>query len=139
GASRAAIETEVRRATSPNSTHAATIAYHIDNATIVNGSVYARNHKIFITKERPTNRQNISRYQRAALVSSEFGTRYFGHWLADDCIQYSLADQIGFLPLCLARPPTKVGIDQRSHQKQYEMYFGQDWTPVDRCRVDKLI
>ncbi len=65
------------------------------------------------------------------LASSYIGTKYFAHWLADDCTKYLLAEELS-VPLCLRRPAF-------AHQKKYETYFSQNWTPVDRARIDNLI
>src|SRR5262249_10362059 len=58
-------------------------------------------------------------------------TRFFGHWLLDDCTKYLLAEEIGN-PLCLRMPPY-------GHLQQYESYFGQDWRPTDRAYIDHLV
>ena len=67
------------------------------------------------------------------LASSYVGNKYFYHWLVDDCLQYLLAENIG-QPLCLRRR-----IYRENHQKQYEAFFNQDWTPIDRAWIDNLI
>src|SRR6266702_3582125 len=66
----------------------------------------------------------------AGLASTTVGTRYFGHWLRDDCIQYLLAKQVG-APICVSNPASE-------HKSKYAGYFGQDWTPTDRAFIDDL-
>ena len=59
------------------------------------------------------------------------GTQFFGHWLTDDCTQYSLAEDYG-TPLCLPRPTYR-------DQAAYEAYLQQNWTPTSSARVKNLI
>jgi hypothetical protein len=44
-----------------------------------------------------------------------------------------LAERYGH-PLCLRRPVYSLG-----HQTEYEGYFNQDWTPLDRARIEDLV
>jgi hypothetical protein len=128
-------EVEIAMATSQSARHAPTIAYHIKDAVLFDGSVYHGCLKYSIA-DRDLFRGLSSEQQGfrvAALASSIFGHRYFGHWLTDDCIQYLLAEKSG-QPVCVRR--STYGL---SHQGKYEDYFGQDWAPIDRARIDHLI
>jgi len=112
-------------------THAATIAYHIRDAVLFDGSIYAGNLRHFIADKAQFGGTGEPRHLKAAgLASTTVGTRYFGHWLRDDCIQYLLAQQAG-PPICVRNPVTE-------HKRKYAAYFGQDLTPTDRAFIDDL-
>lgn len=127
-------EMEIAASTSETATHAPTIAYHIKDAVLFDGSIYHGHLKHRVADKALFNAPNSKprHLKTAGLASSLYGNRYFGHWLADDCIQYLLAEENG-PPLCLRRPT------YRDHQQQYESYFNQDWTPIDRAWIDHLI
>lgn len=127
-------EREIAAATSTTATHAPTIAYHIKDAVLLDGTIYARGYKQFIA-DKSLFVSSVSEPRHltsSALASSYIGTKYFGHWLIDDCLTYRLAQQSS-TPLCLRSP------NPSWHQKQYEDYFDQDWTPTDRALIDHLI
>jgi hypothetical protein len=112
--------------------HAATIAYHIKDAVLFDGSVYAGNLRHFITDKALFGSGSEPRHLKAAgLASTTVGSRYFGHWLRDDCVQYLLAENIGS-PIC-------VKSNTYEHKAKYAAYLGQDWTPTDRAYVDDLV
>jgi uncharacterized protein YlbG (UPF0298 family) len=113
-------------------THAPTIAYHVKQAIITRGSVYAGNLRYFISNGASfSSTREIQHHRHAALATTAVGARYFGHWLRDDCVQFLLADQTG-APICMSSSDFK-------HKGQYADYFGQDWTPSDSVIVDDLI
>jgi len=114
-------------------THPATIAYHIKDAILFDGSIYAGRFKypvadISLFQSGSREPQDL---KEVALASSFLGTRYFGHWLAEDCTRYLLAKNAA-APLCLRT-------SAYAHQKQYQTWFKQDWTPVDRAQIKHLI
>ncbi|MEH2557273.1 uncharacterized protein YjhX (UPF0386 family) [Bradyrhizobium algeriense] len=113
-------------------THEATVAYHIKDAIIHNGSVYASNMR-YIVSDRALEHQfhTVQHFGSASLTSSAAGHTYFGHWLRDDCLKYLLAEQAG-APIC-------IGQKFSSHQKMYASYFGQDWTPTESAFIDDLV
>jgi len=125
-------EVEIAAVTSPESFHSATIAYHISDAALVDGSVYVGHHRHFVADKALF--ANVASEPRhltgAALASSFYGTKYFCHWLVDDCTRYLLAEASG-QPLCLRTP--------YSHRQQYQAYLKQDWTPTERARIDHLV
>ena len=128
-------EGQIAAATSPTATHASTIAYHIKNAVLFDGSIYAGRLKHFVADKSLFNSPTSGprHIKTVGLASSFMGTRFFAHWLIDDCIQYLLAEESG-QPLCLRGPTYREG-----HQQKYQNYFDQDWTPVDRAWIDHLI
>jgi hypothetical protein len=112
--------------------HAATIAYHIRNAVLLDGTLYSGKWKLPLREQSLDSERSATEYlERAALASTMFGTQYFGHWLKDDCLQYLLAEMHG--PLCVR--PQYIPYQQ----SQYESYLLQDWTPTGRARIDHLI
>ena len=70
-------------------------------------------------------------FQSAALASSLVGSKFFGHWLTDDCTQYLLAEQFS-RPLVLRTAGYK-------DLANYEAYLEQNWTPTDAASVDELV
>jgi hypothetical protein len=130
------IDWELFTATSEVLKPAPTIAHHIKDAILVDGSIYQGRFKSFIAARSFFNsfspHLEPKHFEIAGLASSHLGSRFFGHWLVDDCIQYRLAEQHG-QPLCLRGPV------QPEHQKTYGTYLHQNWTPIDRARIDHLI
>ena len=113
-------------------THAPTKAYHLKDAIIHRGSVYAKNMRWFLFD--PVNLSRTSgfrHFDRAALVSTEVGCRHFGHWLQDDCVQHLLASS--------NLPTIAVGEGLSLHQNSYASLFSQDWTLNNSAIVDHLV
>jgi hypothetical protein len=124
----AAIEETKRREV----VHAATIAYHIHDAVLVKGSIYSETWKYFLHDQGfGLSRAADVHIETAALTSTVLGIRHFGHWLKDDCVQYLLAERYG-QPLTVRHPLSP-------HESQYAEYFEENWYPIERARVDKLI
>ncbi len=129
-------ETEIAAAISTTVTHAPTIAYHIKDAVLFDGSIYAGRYRypfyplgdnsVFVSQTRTSYHMDTG-----ALASTYLGARYFFHWLADDCTRYLLAQEVA-RPVC-------TRTSAFSHQQKYQTYFGQDWTPIDRAHIDRLI
>ena len=126
-------EVEIAEAISTKVTHAPTVAYHIKDAVIFDGSIYVGyfRHPIADKSLYVSAAQEPHHINTGALASSYLGTKYFAHWLADDCTRYLLAEKAG-PPLCLRGRAF-------GHQQKYQAYFGQDWTPTDRARIDHLV
>ena len=113
-------------------TNAPTIAFHIKNAVLVDGSVYAGRMRHMIANKSVAANKSVSYVDTAAICSSAAGSTYFGHWLADDVLTYMLAERYG-KPICCA-PNSPFG-----HMPLYEEIFGQDWAATDRAHVGHLI
>src|SRR5215831_3630542 len=128
-------DSEIVAATSATIVHPPTIAYHIKDATLFDGVIYVDNFKQPIADKSIFAAPSKETYhlETGALASTYLGTKYFGHWLADDCTNYMLAEDIG-TPLCLRMPGSAF-----SHRQKYQTYFEQDWTPIDRARIDHLV
>ena len=127
-------EKEIAQATSTTLSHGATIAYHIKDATLVDGCIYAKNFKYLIASKSlyKSKIQRVMRIKTAVLASSYLGSRFFGHWLADDCSRHLLAQDMASTILCIRRP-------EYAHQHQYQQIFGQTWNSIDRAHIDDLI
>ena len=79
-------------------THAPTIAYHLNNAILFDGSIYA-GVAGFPFYPKGDKSLSVSMHvglvtARHALASTYLGTRFFGHWLVDDCTKYLLAEAV---------------------------------------------
>jgi hypothetical protein len=112
--------------------HAPTIAYHVRDAILYRGSVYARNMRYFIANAGSfQDNSHPQHYSHAALATTAVGHQFFGHWLRDDCLQYAIAAKYA-RPFC-------VQIELTPHMKQYAAYFDQDWTGTSHAIVDHLV
>jgi len=112
--------------------HAPTIAYHLKNAVLFDGSVYVGNYRHIIMQDLVDKMNPEPHYFReGAIASSWVGTKYFGQWLRDDCAQHLLADQLENV-ICLSTPVWP-------HKDFYARYFGQDWSSIDRAFVEHLV
>jgi Glycosyltransferase 61 len=125
----------IAEATSTVITYAPTIAYHIKDAILFDGSIYVRNFKYPLRSAADKSvfrltAAKLEHVENGALASTFLGTRFFHHWLTDDCPKYLLAAK-GVRQICAGR-------SAYAHQQQYGAYFGQDWTPLDRARIDEL-
>ena len=108
-------ETEVRAATSTAVTYAPTIAYHIKDAVLFDGSIYVGRFKHPIADKSlfSGNKAREPHYIKScALASTYLGTKYFGHWLLDDCTRYLLAEAAG-TPLCLRGPASAISSNMK--------------------------
>jgi hypothetical protein len=113
-------------------TNAPTIAFHIKNAVLLDGSIYAGRMRHVIGNKSAAASKEISYLDTGAICSSAAGSTYFGHWLADDALTYMLAERYG-KPVCCT-PNSFFG-----HMPLYAQIFGQDWTATDRAHVGHLI
>jgi hypothetical protein len=113
-----------------------TIAYHLKDAIVWDGSIYRGSFKAFITARSlfrdQDARQDVQRIELAGLASSHLASRYFGHWLVDDSLQYELAREFG-QPLCFPLPIYSA------HRDIYQARLQQTYSSVSRARVKELI
>ena len=126
---------QVAQAISTTVTYAPTIAYHIKDAVLFDGSVYAGRFRYPL---HPNADKSIfastmhapEHVGDGALASTFLGTRFFGHWLSEDCTKYLLAEGAARV-VCARRSPYQ-------HQQEYQSCLRQDWTGIDRARIDHL-
>src|SRR4029079_13778024 len=112
-------EKEIVEAVSTTVTYAPTIAYHIRDAVLFDGSIYVGRFKNPIADKslfRLASHKHNS-INSCALASTYLRTKFFGHWLLDDCTKYLLAKDTS-KPLCLRMPPY-------GHLQQYASYLDQ--------------
>ncbi|MDU1691897.1 MULTISPECIES: glycosyltransferase 61 family protein [Bradyrhizobium] len=108
-----------------------TIAYRIADAILVDGSVYRGSFKAFIAARSHFRSREVRHVDRAGLASSHLAGRYFGHWLADDSLQYELAQERGE-PLCFPLPIYS------EHRDFYAAQLRQTYSPTSRAVVRDL-
>jgi Glycosyltransferase 61 len=127
-------ELEIDQAIRRKVTHAATIGYHIRDAVIIDGRIYAKRLKypLRVTPSVASKRIPPVELKKGALASSLLGNKYFGHWLRDDCLTYMLSEERS-VPLCIE--PSFAG----PHLKNYQEYFDQEWSFTQRAYIDHLI
>lgn len=109
--------------------HRETRLFDIGSAVLLDGTIYKGGRKRKFRKIDPVQRETVQ-LDAACLISSFVGVKYFGHWLADDCLSYELGKQYA-PPLCVRTPPW-------SDKQFYADVFQQDWTPTDRARIGRL-
>ncbi len=112
--------------------HAPTIAYHIKDAVLVDGCIYAQRMKFVVGDKSVAEDNRFKQLGAAAICSSAVGNTYFGHWLTDDVLTYMLAERYS-KPICYSP------IFPKMHKSIYERLFQQDWTPTDRAHIEHLI
>jgi len=122
---------EVETATKLTGHHAPTIAYHLKEVAVIDGSVYAGTLRFFVGDFKALSSVEPADFDRAALVSTFYGVRYFGHWLRDDCTHWLLANEFSLPPLCF---PSPSGL----HVEGYKTLFDQVLAPTFRARVKHL-
>jgi hypothetical protein len=101
------MEFELARVRGGEVLHAATMAYELQDAAVVDGSVYAGGERLRLLDgafRMATLRRPEQEIDRAALACTYVGNRYFGHWIADDCTLHLLAREHG-QPVGAARAP----------------------------------
>jgi hypothetical protein len=122
---------EIESATRLDDVHAPTIAYHFKDVALLDGSVYCGRMRYFLGKLKAPDAVKPLEIDRAALVSSYYGVKYFGHWLRDDCTSHLLAEDLGIPSLCLPGPS---GV----HTAGYKSLFNQCWKPTFRASIGHL-
>lgn len=100
-----------------------THAHQIRDAFMIGGFVFGSKDWRFVASDQPHKAifDRIDDLDRVTLPNSRVGTRYFGHWLRDDCATMLMAKERD--PMRLARLPSWPDITS------YSRLFGQDWTP----------
>lgn len=126
---------EIEAASTNTARHAPTIAYHLKDAVLIDGSVYRGRLRHLVSQKRfGSVLRNEPRYvSRAGLASTALGNIYFGHWLADDCAQYLLAEKEGH---CLCLQPL---FPAQVHVQAYQRYFTQLSASEETAWIDHLV
>jgi len=116
--------------------HPATIAYHIKDAVLFDGSIYVGKYRYPLHPNSDNSMFKLTEHtsnhlDKGALASTYLGTKFFFHWLADDCTRYLLTNEAARV-VCARRSPYP-------HQQEYQTFFRQNWRPIDRAHIDNLI
>ena len=114
--------------------HAATVAYEIEGATIVGGSVYAGMGRLRLLPGRflpGALRPAEEELDQAALDCTYVGNRYFAHWIVDDCPLHLLAR--GYAP------PVGVARTEYPHEGGYLHLWGLQRRRVASVKVRRLM
>lgn len=112
-----ALEVELERVRGGRVRHASTLAYVLRDVTWSSGHVYSRRCHHRATNTGPPLRSDgvVETFDRAAVASTYYGGRHFGHWLTDDVPLVMVAQPIAE-PIVPLRPWT-------AHQREYLQLF----------------
>ncbi|WP_226951163.1 glycosyltransferase 61 family protein [Rhizobium terrae] len=114
-------------------TQEATIGYRLADVDLIDGVLYHRTS----SRSLKPRRRRLPIYTRpkisanGAIFESWVGNRWFGNWLADDCLTYSLADEYG-------TPVTTRPITQ-GHEPQYARKLDLKPVHVRDVHFDEVI
>jgi len=113
--------------------HAATIAYRIRDAQILDGYLYkgAMKYPLVNTKESLFGSSVTDYLPKAALACTWCGNRFFSHWMTDDLTLTLAAQQLAEV-IAVARKPY-------SHEPEYRRLFGIQAPTVTRVQCGELI
>lgn len=126
-----ALDVELDRLRGGRIRHAATSAHVLRGARWSSGHAYARGAHHRATDSRPPLwSHEVEAIERAAVASTYYGGRFFGHWLTDDVPLAMVASRIAE-PIVPPRPST-------AHQRQYLELFGLSPRPLAEAWVREL-
>lgn len=113
--------------------HAATHAYLIEHALLVDGILYKGDATTFL--RRPHGRMPPlsirGEIRRGAIYCTFGGNRYFGQWLIDDCVTYPLA--------CNEGVPITTASDVGEHAAVYEQWLAMRPHRVHAARLREVV
>lgn len=107
--------------------------YRLGPCIIAGGSIFTQTatHILGPVPAREAIRGPMEHLDKADVVSSEQGLKYYGHWMRDDCTLYELLRQDGPEPWALARPDWPDAAF-------YETAFDQSWPTLNFTYVQDL-
>ncbi len=113
--------------------HGATRAYLVRDALLLDGHLFAARLALPLKSGSMPwlGREPERQLGQGVLAASQFGIRYFGHWLHDDLPRALIGAELG--SLIAPRYP------HHSHQDGLAQLCGADTRTVDDCRIDRLI
>ncbi|WP_287185742.1 glycosyltransferase 61 family protein [Rhodovulum sp.] len=106
--------------------------YRLGPAVIAGGWILTRERTLYFGARSPLKALGgpLRELDRAEIVSSEQGVKYFGHWLRDDCPLYDwIRNRVQ--PFALTRP-------NWPDRHLYEAAFDQRWETLDFARIGDL-
>lgn len=110
-----------------------TLGFRLRNVDLVDGVLYCSK----ATRHLRPRRWNMSAYGKStdmktgALYETWLGNRYFGNWLTDDCLSYSLAAEHG--------EPVSTRDMSHGHETRYAEVFRLQAKRIDSVHFDELI
>lgn len=110
-----------------------TLGFRVRGADLVDGVLYAARG---VRHLRPRDRRapaylTPARIATGALYESWVGNRWFGNWLSDDCLTYSLAARFG--------TPVTTSADLSGHRRAYEAMLGIHPERITSAHFEELI
>lgn len=114
-------------------THAATLAYELRDAWLVDGVLYKGAACLHLSprSHRVPQLHVHHELSDAGIYGSPAGNRWFGQWLMDDCPAYPLARDVG-VPVTTARHPG-------AHATAYEAWLGMRPTVVRSAWLQRAV
>ena len=127
------LTSQLQRVRGGSGRHKATMAYEIRDAVMVDGNLYSYKASLPIVGRKSLLRDKVAgrHYTRAALASSAYGVRFFGHWMLDDLPRLLAAREIS-TPVSVAPKPTAT-------QTQYTELLGLASDQVLNASFDSII
>ena len=113
--------------------HQETLGFRLKNIDLVDGVLYAER---AIKDLRPRSRRlpayaAPNEVTNGALYESWVGNRWFGNWLSDDCLTYSLAERFGV--------PVTTRVMTQGHEREYASRLGLTPGHVSFVHFEDLI
>ena len=101
------LDSQLQRVRGGRGWHKATMAYELRDAVLVEGNLHSYKASLPIAGGKSMLRAKAAErhYEHAALASSEYGVRFFGHWMLDDLPRLLAARDIA-TPVSVAPRPT---------------------------------
>ncbi len=112
--------------------HAATVAFELHDAELLDGCLYkgATCHHLLRSRGSLLGRDTTECIEDAALACSLYGNIYFGHWMSDDITLYTAAEAVG--------SPIVAKRKLYGHEPGYCDLFGMRNREVERVRCAKI-
>lgn len=126
------LEVELERLRARRVRHAATLAHVLRDVTWSSGHACGRrtHHRATDARLRLWSREAVASLDRAVVASTQYGSRYFGHWLTDDVPLAMTASPLA--------PPIVPNRKWTPHQRQYLTLFGLSPRSVEEAWVREL-
>lgn len=123
---------EIGKVQARTSRHDATVAHELHNAVMSGGHLFTPRamHRLGVNSL-PLLARRTRRIRDAVLASTNYGIRYFGHWMTDDLPLTMAAQQLG-TPVSGLQNPT-------AHQMQYLALLDLQIDVAENVFLDKII
>ena len=123
---------EIRRLGNGIRVHGAAVAHELRDATLSGGTLYAKGVRKPLTPHpsKLGGSAPMRHFERAVLTSTHYGTRYFGHFLTDDCTSALTAEQLGLPAVRIENPHAQA--------RGYELAFELAVNVLEEAHFDQL-